>query len=74
MPTARIDFAALPDDARGAVLARTGRLLRVEAVSSGFNSAVAARLMTEQGEVYLKGLPVDHPRVWTQQREAVVGP
>ncbi|WP_327696868.1 phosphotransferase family protein [Streptomyces sp. NBC_00459] len=41
---------------------------------SGFNSAIAARLTTEKGEVYVKGLPVDHPRAWTQQREAAVGP
>ena len=74
MPTDRIDFAELPDDVQGSVLARTGPLLSVETVPSGFNSAISARLTTENGEVYVKGLPADHPRAWTQQREAVVGP
>ncbi|MEU6230107.1 aminoglycoside phosphotransferase [Streptomyces sp. NPDC047042] len=74
MPTDRIDFADLPDDVQVSVLARTGPLLSTEAVSSGLNSALAARLTSEQGEVYVKGLPADHPRVWTQHREAVVSP
>ncbi|WP_105971972.1 phosphotransferase family protein [Streptomyces geranii] len=74
MPTDRIDFADLPDDVQGSVLARTGPLLSVETVSAGFNSAISARLTTEHGKVYVKGLPVDHPRMWTQQREADMGP
>lgn len=43
-------------------------------MSSGFNSAISARLATEQGDLYVKGLPTDHPRVWTQMMEASVGP
>ncbi|MFE7841558.1 phosphotransferase family protein [Streptomyces sp. NPDC057474] len=74
MPTERIDFTDLPDDVQVAVLARTGPLVKAETVTSGFNSAIAVRLTTEHGETYVKGLPVEHPRVWTQAREAVVGP
>ncbi|WP_149829324.1 phosphotransferase family protein [Streptomyces tailanensis] len=74
MPTERIDFADLPDDVQSAVLERTGPLVSAESMSSGFNSAISARLATEQGDLYVKGLPTDHPRVWTQTREASVGP
>ncbi|MGW0827743.1 hypothetical protein [Streptomyces sp. NPDC002845] len=64
MPTERIHFTDLPDDVQDAVTARTGPLLYSKTVSSGFNSAIAARLTPEQGELYLKGLPTDHPRRW----------
>ncbi|MDX3752679.1 aminoglycoside phosphotransferase [Streptomyces sp. AK08-02] len=74
MPIDRIDFADLPDDVQGSVIARTGPLLSTATMPSGFNSAISARLTTEHGEVYVKGLPADHPRAWTQQREAAVGP
>ncbi|MBC7269379.1 MAG: phosphotransferase [Streptomyces sp.] len=74
MPTERIDFSDLPADVQGEVLARTGPLLKVETVASGFNSAIAARLTTEQGGLFVKALPVDHPGAWTQAREAVVSP
>ncbi|QFQ98980.1 aminoglycoside phosphotransferase [Streptomyces phaeolivaceus] len=73
MPTERIDFSELPDDVKVAVLTRIGPLVKAETVASGLNSAVAVRLTTEHGETYVKGLPVEHPRVWTQAREAVVG-
>ncbi|MFE7116322.1 phosphotransferase family protein [Streptomyces sp. NPDC057654] len=74
MPTERIHFSDLPADVQDAVTARTGPILHAATVSSGFNSALAARLATEQGELYIKGLPVGHPRVWTQEREAAVSP
>ncbi|QCX77216.1 hypothetical protein C9F11_17820 [Streptomyces sp. YIM 121038] len=74
MPTERIDFADLPDTVQHDVIAHTGPLLKVETTASGFNSAISARLTTETGDVYVKGLPEGHPRQWTQGREAAVGP
>jgi hypothetical protein len=43
-------------------------------VSEGFNSQLAAVLRTTDGLVFVKGLRSDHPRVCTQQREALVNP
>ncbi|WP_433869084.1 aminoglycoside phosphotransferase [Saccharopolyspora sp. CA-218241] len=40
----------------------------------GFNSQVAATLDTASGPVFVKGLRQDHPRAWTQAREAAVNP
>ncbi|TYK43282.1 aminoglycoside phosphotransferase [Actinomadura decatromicini] len=35
---------------------------------------MAVVLDTDNGPVFLKGLPVDHPRRWTQDMEAVINP
>ncbi len=35
---------------------------------------MAAFLTTPAGKVFIKGLRCDHPRVWTQEREAMVNP
>ncbi|MEU8922853.1 aminoglycoside phosphotransferase [Kitasatospora sp. NPDC048545] len=74
MTTTRIPYADLPVAARRAVETRTGPALKVESEAEGFNSEIAARLITQAGEYYVKGLRADHRRVWTQAREAEVNP
>ncbi|MEV8318361.1 aminoglycoside phosphotransferase [Streptomyces sp. NPDC059900] len=44
----------------------------MEMMEGGFNSSVAARIHTPRGPFFVKALPADHPRVWTQQREAQI--
>ncbi|GGV15151.1 aminoglycoside phosphotransferase [Streptomyces spectabilis] len=72
--TTRTSFDDLPSAVRAAVESRTGPIIKAENVSSGFNSAIAARVHTAGGTRFIKGLPADHKRVWTQQREADVNP
>lgn len=72
MPTDRL--TEMPDDVRAAVAETTGPLLAVESMGSGFNSEIAARVQLESGMIFVKGLRTDHPRVWTQQREAEINP
>ncbi|MEB8338034.1 phosphotransferase family protein [Streptomyces endophyticus] len=43
-------------------------------VADGLNSEIAVTLDTCVGRVFVKGLRSDHPRVWTQQREAAINP
>ncbi|GHG74313.1 hypothetical protein GCM10018779_50940 [Streptomyces griseocarneus] len=57
-----------------AVESVTGPVLKVDMLSAGFNSEIAARLHTPDGTVFVKGLRSDHPRAWTQDREAAVNP
>ncbi|MFF0449692.1 aminoglycoside phosphotransferase [Streptomyces sp. NPDC004609] len=74
MATNRIAFEELPSTVLAQVEARTGPLRKIEPAKAGFNSEVAARVFTETGSIYVKGLRTDHPRVWTQRREAEVNP
>ncbi|GAB2825962.1 phosphotransferase family protein [Streptomyces daliensis] len=75
MVTKRKRWEDLPHPVRDAVLERTGPVLGAESAGSGANSAVAASLLLASGgRVFVKGLPSGHPRVWTQRREAAVGP
>ncbi|MGW7542231.1 aminoglycoside phosphotransferase [Streptomyces sp. NPDC054770] len=72
--TTRIMFENLPRAVLAAIERRSGRVIKSEAVSQGFNSEIAARVFTESGSFFVKGLQVDHKRVWTQHREAEVNP
>ncbi|WP_046494522.1 protein kinase family protein [Streptomyces odonnellii] len=72
MPTHRL--IELPADVLAAISETTGPVVRTEPVGSGFNSEIAARVHTESGTVFVKGLRADHPRAWTQQREAEINP
>ncbi|MFE4519774.1 phosphotransferase family protein [Kitasatospora sp. NPDC056783] len=74
MTTSRIPYADLPVVVRRAVEEHTGPVLSTESEAEGFNSSVAARLTSPTGTYYVKGLRADHPRVWTQAREAEVNP
>lgn len=74
MPTNRIAYHDLPRRIRSAIDEVTGPVMSAVSATEGFNSAVAARLATPSGDRFCKALPVDHPRVWTQRREAAVAP
>lgn len=53
---------------------KVGAIHETRTVSGGYNSEIAARLTTDSGTIFLKGLSCDHPRSWTQRREAEVAP
>ncbi|MEU9048521.1 MULTISPECIES: aminoglycoside phosphotransferase [unclassified Kitasatospora] len=73
MTTIRIHWADLPDSVHRAVTARLGTpVLAAETVSAGFNSEIAAKLTTSGGAVFVKGMQLNHPRVWTQRRETEI--
>ncbi|MGW8399710.1 phosphotransferase family protein [Streptomyces lydicus] len=72
MPTIRLK--EIPADVLATVETRTGPVLNAEHVSSGLNSEIAVRLHTAERSVFVKGLRTDHPRVWTQEREAQTNP
>lgn len=74
MSMPRITWAQLPLAARSAVFEATGPVLAARNASDGVNSAIAARLRTQQGDVFVKGVPLDHPQIRTQQREADINP
>ncbi|MFD4373418.1 aminoglycoside phosphotransferase [Streptomyces sp. NPDC058486] len=74
MATTRIGLDKLPPAARAAVEEHTGPLLTVEEAAEGFNSEIAARVTSATGTWHIKGLRTDHPRAWTQCREAAVAP
>ncbi|MBW1601366.1 phosphotransferase [Streptomyces sp. JJ66] len=74
MATTRIAFEELPSAVLVAVEERTGPVLKIETVSQGFNSEIGARICTESGACFVKGLRADHMRAWTQRREAEVNP
>jgi len=70
----RTDWVDLPPGLRRLVESRTGPVRAASTAAEGRNSEVAAFLETPVGTVFVKGLRSDHPRVWTQQREAMVNP
>ncbi|WP_368067985.1 aminoglycoside phosphotransferase [Streptomyces sp. VNUA116] len=70
----RLQWDDLPASTRDAVAARTGPIYAAATTDKGLNSEIAATLDTRVGRVFVKGLRTDHPRAWTQQREAVINP
>ncbi|RDI67790.1 hypothetical protein DFR76_102190 [Nocardia pseudobrasiliensis] len=52
----------------------TGPILRAESVIAGFSSHLAAVVDTADGRTFVKGMRADDPEVWTQHREAELGP
>ncbi|MFD5204087.1 aminoglycoside phosphotransferase [Streptomyces sp. NPDC058375] len=74
MATTRIGLDRLPPAARAAIEEHTGPLLTVEETTEGFNSEIAVRVTSTTGTWHIKGLRTDHPRAWTQRREAAVAP
>ncbi|MFJ3757129.1 aminoglycoside phosphotransferase [Streptomyces sp. NPDC090080] len=67
-------FEDLPRPVVAALERRSGRVIRSEAVGQGLNSEIAARVFTESGSFFVKGLRADHKWVRTQHREAEVNP
>ncbi|MFM9368121.1 aminoglycoside phosphotransferase [Streptomyces sp. Da 82-17] len=70
----RLQWTDLPTATRDAVAARTGPVYAAKNAAKGANSEIAAALDTRAGRVFVKGLRCDHPRAWTQQREAAINP
>ncbi|MFF4292060.1 aminoglycoside phosphotransferase [Streptomyces vinaceus] len=70
----RIHFEHLPTGVHHAVADKTGAIHHVMNASGGMNSGVAAVLETDTGRVFVKGIPVSHPQVGAQRREAAVAP
>ena len=68
------DYEALPPLVRAAVEERTSEVHSARSADAGTNCAVAAKLDTGSGRVFLKGLPLGDRGVIAQQREARVGP
>ncbi|MFI9080427.1 aminoglycoside phosphotransferase [Streptomyces sioyaensis] len=74
MATTRIGLDRLPATARAAVEQHTGPLHEVVEATEGFNSEIGARVTSATGAWHIKGLRTDHPRAWTQRREAEIAP
>lgn len=73
MPTQRL--TELPDDVLRLIERASGSpVVATAMIRAGLNSAIAARVTTDSRTMFVKGLPQDHPRVWTQTREAQVSP
>jgi len=72
MPTQRL--TVLPDVVLRLIEKASGPVVDAGTVNAGRNSAIAARVRTTDCTLFVKGLPLDHPWVWTQKREANVGP
>ncbi|MET8102427.1 aminoglycoside phosphotransferase [Streptomyces sp. NPDC005236] len=72
MSTPRI--TELPDEVRSLIEKASGRIADVGAVHGGLNSSIAVIVQTSTRTLFVKGLPLSHPRVWTQQREADIAP
>ncbi|WP_409474959.1 aminoglycoside phosphotransferase [Streptomyces sp. HC307] len=70
----RLHWNDLPTATRDAVAACTGPIYAATTADKGLNSEIAATLDTSAGRVFVKGLRCDHPRAWTQQREAAINP
>lgn len=70
----RRSWEQLPEVTRAAVEALTGPVRRAESIIAGFSSHLAAVIDTDGGRTFVKGMRIDDPEVWTQHREAVLGP
>lgn len=74
MPVDRIHWDYLPAQARRAVEQHTGPIERAETAAAGANSGIAATLHTATGNLFVEGVPSEHPQARTQQREADIAP
>ncbi|MEV0186491.1 aminoglycoside phosphotransferase [Streptomyces sp. NPDC050625] len=72
MPTPRL--TEIPDTVVRLIEKVSGPVVDVGTINAGLNSAIAAHVRTADRSLFVKGLPLDHPRVWTQKREAQIGP
>lgn len=70
----RRSWEELPQTTQAAVEAVAGPILRAESVDAGFSSHLATVIDTVSGRTFVKGIHADDPEVWTQQREAALGP
>jgi hypothetical protein len=72
MVTTRLE--TVPDEVRAAISEQAGSILDMDTVNGGWNSEIATHVRTANTTMFVKGLRTDHRRVWTQQREAEIGP
>jgi hypothetical protein len=70
----RTHWEDFSENLRNTVQDQAGPVFEAQTVSKGLNSEIAAVLRTFTGKVFIKGLRRDHPRVWTQQMEAMINP
>ncbi|MFC8349760.1 aminoglycoside phosphotransferase [Streptomyces sp. NPDC057280] len=70
----RLQWEDLPTATREAVETRTGPIYAAVTADKGLNSEIATTLDTRAGRIFVKGMNTDHPRVWTQNREATINP
>jgi hypothetical protein len=68
----RIPWEDLPTALKQAIEARTGTITAARTMTAGQNSPLAAVVDTATGGVFVKGLPSEHRKVITQDREAAV--
>ena len=71
---ARISWHDLPTPTRVAAAQHTGTVHTAHNAATGINSGIAALLDTDDGPMFVKGVPADHPQARTQQREAEINP
>lgn len=70
--TGRIGWDDLSTAVRAAIENHAGKVHRAETISSGLNAAFTARLDTDAGPIFAKGVP--SARATAQHREAVINP
>ena len=70
----RHDFEDLPHAARQSVESQIGRIKTARTAGGGMNSGIAAFVDSERGQVFVKGIPSDHPQAVSQAREAAIAP
>ncbi|MER5866542.1 hypothetical protein [Kitasatospora sp. NPDC002040] len=69
---ARTEWNRLPSEARQAVEALTGPVVKAQSADNGVNSAFASLLQMDGDEVFVKGVPTDAPGAWVYRHEADV--
>ncbi|MER8009679.1 aminoglycoside phosphotransferase [Streptomyces sp. NPDC094149] len=70
----RRHFHDLPIEARQAIADKAGTVLAARTAGGGLNSGIAAFIDTADGQVFVKGIPTDHPQAPAQRREAAIAP
>ncbi|MFD7552952.1 phosphotransferase family protein [Streptomyces sp. NPDC059835] len=72
MTTNRLNV--IPADVLALITGQTGTITRYENAGGGLNSEIAAHIHSDAGTAFVKGLRLDHRRLWTQRREAAIAP
>ncbi|MFE7854165.1 aminoglycoside phosphotransferase [Streptomyces sp. NPDC057403] len=70
----RRHFHDLPTAARQAIADKAGTILAARTADAGLNSGIAAFIDAPDGQVFVKGIPTDHPQASAQRREAAIAP
>ena len=69
---ARTAWTDLPHQVRSAIHERAGEVHEVSVISRGLNAMFTARLRTDTGDIFTKGVPSTHAAA--QRREAAINP